>query len=231
MVADHAEGVPATAVEDRLVEDRTGVVDCVGIAEGVVEDRTAGVVGYNFEEHNWDDSFEVPRAEVEEAVVDHAEGRFEVGLGEDHVAGDDDYSATEDHRNRLVDHPGGQAPVDQELEVLNKVRDCGDRMEQVDLEEDPVVAGRVEHLDHVVDHCSHYVGRAQHENHHVHLDYHLCRLEGHHRRVEVAAHIRTEDAAAGRSLQEGGQEVEEGEGSCIDLTYSVEGVRFGESRR
>jgi hypothetical protein len=61
------------------------------------------------------------------------------------------------------------------------------------------------------------------ENHHVRLDCRLCRLEEHHRLVEVAAHIRTEDAVAAAdrsSMEEGQVGGEGGRGSCIELpTY------------
>jgi hypothetical protein len=61
------------------------------------------------------------------------------------------------------------------------------------------------------------------ENHHVRLDCRLCRLEEHHRLVEVAAHIRTEDAVAAAdrsSMEEGQVGGEGGGGSCIELpTY------------
>lgn len=170
MVADHAEEGPATAVGERLGEDHMVGVGCAGIVAGVAVDHTAVAVVGRPEEHSWGDSFEVPTAGVEEAAVDHVEGR-----SEDHVVGGhaDDCSATEDLRNRLADHPEGQDLV----ELGGLCMGCGGRRVQadLDLEEDPVVAG----LGRVVDHCNHlYVGRVQaHESHRVHLDWHLCCLE------------------------------------------------------
>lgn len=233
MVADHAEEDPATAVVDHLGEDHIEVAGCVGIAEGVVVDRTVGGAGCSSGEHSWDDSFEVPKAGVEGAAEDHFEVDLAVG---DHAAEDDDCSATESLHNRPVDHHEGQDLADQELEGLCKGRGCGDRMELVglDLEEDPAVVGLVADLDHAVDHCNRlYVDRAKgNESHHVHLDCHLYRLEEHPRRVEVAAHIRTEDAAAGRnSLEEVQEEEVVVEENCMVPTCLVVGGRLCDSAR
>lgn len=211
MAADHAED-PATAVEVRLGEGRIEVVDCYEIAGGAVADHTAGAAGCSSEERSWDDNFEVPRAGVEEVAGDRVEDRedhFEVDLVvNDHAAEDDGCSATEDLHIRLGGHLEGQ-----ELEDLRRAQGCGDHKELVglDLEEDPVVVG-------LVDHCSHCMLQVN-ESHHVRPDCRLCRLEEQRRRVVVAAHIRTEDAVAGRSSREELQLEEEGvEGSCIDPT-------------
>ena len=107
-------------------------------------------------------------------------------------------------------------------------------MERPDLDsEEGLVVADLEGLDHVVDHCSHYVvGMAQlHGSRLVHPEFRFCRLEEHHHHVGVAAHIRIEDAAAGRSSQEEVRGEEAGEGSCTVLTFLVEEVRCRGSRR
>ena len=209
MAADHAEEDPATAEEVPLGDGRTEVVDCVGIAEGVVADHTAEAAGCNSEERSWDDSSEVPEAGVEEVAGDRVEDHPEADpVVEDLAVEDDGCSATEDLHIHLGDHLEGQ-----ELEGLCMARGCEDHRELVGLglEEDPVGVGLGGHYNHCMVQMS--------ENHRVRPDCRLCRLEEHRRRVVVAAHIRTEEAAADRSS---GEEVlpeeEVVEGSCIDPT-------------
>lgn len=214
MAAGHAEEDLTTVVGDRLEEDRTVVVDCAGIAAGVVGARTAGVAVGRPEERSWGDSSEEPTVEAEAVVADHVEDHFEVGRAEGHAAEGDGYSATEeleDLDNHLADLPE-EGLAEQELGGLCMAQGCVGRSL-----EDLAVAALVGDLGH----CSRlHVGKVKvDENHHVRLGCLLCHLEEHHRRVEAAARIRTEVvAAADRSLMEGAQVVEEGvEGSCIDL--------------
>lgn len=219
MVADHAEEGLTIVVEIRHGEDRTGVVDYAGIVGEAVVDRTAEGDGCSSEAHSLDDSFEVPMVEVEGVAVDHAEGRVEEG----HAAEGGDCSATDHPDNLLVGRSAEEDLAVQELEGRYMVQGYGDHIQLVgrDLEEDPAVVG----LEHVVGHCSRlYAGKVKrNENHHVRLDCRLCRLEEHHRLVEVAAHIRTEDAVAAAdrsSMEEGQVGGEGGRGSCIELpTY------------
>ena len=124
----------------------------------------------------------MPTAEGEEAAGDHVGGHVgghsEAVPGEDHADEDGDYFATEHLRTRLADHHDDQGLVDQELVGLGRARDCEGRRAQPDPDFVTVlVVVGLEGLDHVVDHCSHYVDMAQlRGNHLVHLGYHLYPL-------------------------------------------------------
>lgn len=205
MVVDHAEVDLTTVAVDHHEEDHMERVKSAETVVGAAAVHT-GVGGCSSEERNLGDSFVVPVAEVEGGVVGHVEGG--------HAAEDDDHSATGDQDNRLADLSVGQDLEDPELEGLCMVQHSADRYIQpagLDLEEDPAAS-----LGHAVGHCSHLDAgkREVNENHRGRLDFHLCRPWEHHHLVEVAASIRTADAAERNLLEEGQVEEEGEEGSC-----------------
>lgn len=221
MVADHAEVDLTTVVEGRhAVADgweghcvHKEVAEHSGIAVGVVVDRTA-VVDCSPEERNLGDNSEQITAQVgvcaASVAVEDVEDRDCDAEG--HAARS---AAIVDLSNHLQDLLEGRL-VD--LELVGQCMEqsfVGHWVHYSQLEDlDPAVG-----LGVVVGYSRHFdVGKVTRENHHDHLERHLCLREEHHRLVasagiEEAAHIRTEDSAAAGS-EEDRVAAEEAVGSC-----------------